>query len=257
MKPCLLLVDDNSEMLEVLTYQLSEEYEIVTANNGQEALKILVEHGIQLVVCDVMMPLIDGYEFCKIVKSGFEYSHVPIILLTAKNSIKSKIKGLEFGADAYIEKPFDPVYLSVQIANLIASRKRLKDYFARSPVASIKTIAHTHTDETFLDKLNEVILKNLDDKNLGIGKLAQLTNTSRSNLFRKIKSISSLTPNELINLSRLKKAAELLSGTDLKIFEIAFKVGFSSHASFSRTFYRQFGMAPTEYQKKNKDAPGP
>src|SRR6516164_7614926 len=125
MKPCLLLVDDNSEMLEVLTYQLSEEYEIVTANNGQEALKILVEHGIQLVVCDVMMPLIDGYEFCKIVKSGFEYSHVPIILLTAKNSIKSKIKGLEFGADAYIEKPFDPIYLSVQVANLIASRKRL------------------------------------------------------------------------------------------------------------------------------------
>jgi two-component system, cell cycle response regulator len=250
MKPTVLLVDDNAEILEVLTYGLSETYEILTATNGQEALAILKEGEVQLVVCDVMMPVMDGFEFCKIVKTGFEYSHVPVILLTAKNTLQSKITGLELGADAYIEKPFDVKHLLVQIANLINSRNKLRAYFAQSPVAQIKSIAHTRFDENFLDKLNEAILNNLDDPDLDIDKLAKLMNTSRTSLFRKIKSLSDLTPNELINITRLKKAAQLLAETDLKVFEIAYMVGFSSHSSFGRSFYKQFGMAPTEYQKQ-------
>lgn len=253
MKPTILLVDDNIEILEVLTYSLCETYEIVTANNGQEALDILKEGDIQLVVCDVMMPVMDGFEFCKIVKSNFEYSHVPVILLTAKNTLQSKISGLELGADAYIEKPFDVTYLLVQIANLINSRNKLRAYFVQSPIAQIKTIAHTRFDENFLDKLNEAILSNLDDQDLDVDKLAKLTGLSRTGLFRKIRSISNLTPSELINITRLKKAATLLAETDLKIFEVAYTVGFSSHASFGRSFYKQFKMSPTEYQKQKQE----
>lgn len=250
MTPTVLLVDDNADMLEVLTYGLTDNYEIVTAGNGQEALNMLKEQDIKLVVCDVMMPVMDGFEFCKIAKSGFEYSHVPVILLTAQNTLQSKITGLELGADAYIEKPFDVKHLQAQIANLINNRNKLRDYFAQSPVAQIKSIAHTRLDEDFLDRLNQAILNHLDDPELDIDKLAHLTNMSRTSLFRKINSISDLKPNELINVTRLKKAAELLIETDLKIFEIAYMVGFSSHASFGRSFYKQFGMSPTEYQKK-------
>jgi two-component system, cell cycle response regulator len=253
MKPTILLVDDNIEILEVLADELNEKYEIITAINGQEALNKLKEGDIQLVVCDVMMPVMDGFEFCKIVKSDFEYSHVPVILLTAKNTLQSRIAGLELGADAYIEKPFDVEHLLVQIANLIMNRNKLREYFAQSPVAQIKTIAHTRSDEKFLDKLNEAILANLDDQNLDIDKLAKLMNTSRTSLFRKIKSIAGLTPNDLINITRLKKAAQLLAEAHYKIFEVAYMVGFSSHTSFGRSFYKQFGMSPTEYQKQNQE----
>jgi two-component system, cell cycle response regulator len=253
MKPTVLLVDDNTEILEVLADELSENYQIITATNGQEALDKLKEGDIHLVVCDVMMPVIDGFEFCKIVKSGFEYSHVPVILLTAKNTLQSRITGLELGADAYIEKPFDVEHLLAQISNLISNRNKLREYFAQSPVAQIKSIAHTRSDESFLVKLNEAILNNLDDQQLDVDKLAKLMNTSRTSLFRKIKSISDLTPNELVNVTRLKKAAQLLAETDLKIFEIAYMVGFSSQTSFGRSFYKQFGMSPTEYQKQNQE----
>jgi len=252
MKQTILLVDDNPEMLETLGDELIETYEIVTAINGHEALNILKASEVQVVVCDVMMPVMDGFEFCRIVKSNLEYSHVPVILLTAKNTLQSRITGLELGADAYIEKPFDVEHLLVQIANLISNRNKLRKYFVQSPVAHIKSIAHTVSDEEFLDKLSETILNNLDDEHLDIVKLSKLMHTSRTGLFRKINSISDLTPNELINITRLKKAAQLLTETNYKIFEIAYMVGFNSQTSFGRSFCKQFGMAPTEYQKQNQ-----
>ncbi|MGZ4011244.1 MAG: response regulator transcription factor, partial [Flavisolibacter sp.] len=164
MKPLILLVDDNQEMLEVLEDELNEKYQLFTAPNGQQALDILLKETIDLVVSDVMMPVMDGFELCKAIKSNFEYSHVPVILLTAKNTLKSKITGLELGADAYIEKPFDAEHLQVQIANLLANRFKLKEYFAKSPLVHLKTVAHTRSDETFLEKLNEAIQNNLDDQ---------------------------------------------------------------------------------------------
>jgi DNA-binding response OmpR family regulator len=252
MKQTILLVDDNPEILEVLSDELCEIYEIVTATNGQEALDILQMTEIQMVICDVMMPVMDGFEFCKIVKSDLEYSHFPVILLTAKNTIQSRIEGLDAGADAYIEKPFNVEHLIAQIANLISNRNKLRTYFAQSPLANIKSIAHTKSDENFLEKLNEVILNNIDDQFLDIDKLSKLMNTSRTGLFRKIRAISDLTPNELINITRLKKAAQLLTETDHKIFEIAYMLGFNSQTSFGRSFFKQFGMAPTEYQKQKR-----
>jgi DNA-binding response OmpR family regulator len=249
MKPTILLVDDNEDILEFLVDELSEKYHLITAANGQEALNIIREEVVSLVICDVMMPVMDGFEFCRIIKSNVEYSHVPVILLTAKNTLQSKIEGLELGADAYIEKPFAMEYLQVQIANLLANRTKIKDYFAHSPLAHIKSMAHTKSDECFLEKLNELICNNLEEPDLDVDKLAKLMNMSRPTLFRKIKSIADLTPNELVNITRLKKAAELLAEGDYKIFEVSVMVGYSSQTNFGRNFLKQFGMTPTEYQK--------
>jgi len=253
MKRTVLLIDDNLEFLEVLKDELTEAYEVITTQNGQEAIDCLTHNSdIDIIVCDVMMPVMDGFEFCKIVKSNLEFNYVPVILLTAQNTLKSRITGLDLGADAYIEKPFDVEHLLVQIANLIANRDKLRMHFSLSAISNSKGLNHSSNDQSFLDKLNQAIFDNLDDQFLDVDKLANLMNTSRTGLFRKIKSLSDLTPNEIINIARLKRAAELLAETDLKIFEITYMVGYNSQTSFGRSFCKQFGMTPTEYQKLKK-----
>jgi two-component system cell cycle response regulator len=248
MKPTILLVDDNEELLEFIADDLSEKYDVRKATDGLQALHILKEEAIQLIISDVMMEGMDGFELCKAIKSGFDYSHIPVILLTAKNTLQSKIEGLELGADAYIEKPFSPEYLHVQIANLLSNRNKIKEYFAKSPLVHIKSIAHSRADELFLEKLNEAIYNNLEDEELDVEKLAKIMNVSRPTLYRKIKSISDLSANELINLTRLKKAAELLAEGNYKIYEVATIVGYSSQTNFGRNFLKQFGMTPSAYQ---------
>ena len=247
MKPLLLLVDDNEEILEFLEHELNEKYSILKSFNGQEALEILKENAVQLVISDVMMPVMDGFELCRIIKTNFDYSHIPVILLTAKNTLQSKIEGLELGADAYIEKPFSPEYLQVQIANLLTNRNKIKEYFASSPLVHIKSMAYSKADEQFLEKINESIFKNLEDTELDVEKLAKLMNMSKPTLYRKIKSLSDLSPNELINITRLKKAAELLVEGNYKIYEVADMVGYASQTNFGRNFLKQFGMTPTDY----------
>jgi len=248
-KPYILLVDDNEEILDFISEELSEKYTILKAFNGKEALDILQEEAVQLVVSDIMMEVMDGFELCRRIKTNFEYSHIPVILLTAKNTLQSKIEGLEIGADAYIEKPFSPEHLQVQIANLISNRNKIKDYFANSPLVHIKSMAYSRADEVFLEHLHEVIQKNLENTELDVEHLAKMMNVSRPTLYRKIKAISDLTPNELIHVSRLKRAAELLATTDFKVYEVADMVGYHSQNNFGRSFLKQFGMPPTEYQK--------
>jgi two-component system cell cycle response regulator len=248
MKPTILVVEDNEEMLEFVADDLSEKYHVVKAANGEEALAVLKLEAVQLVISDVMMPVMDGFKLCEIIKTSVELSHIPVILLTAKNTLQSKIEGLELGADAYIEKPFSPEYLHVQTANLLANRDKIRDYFVKSPLVHIKSIAHSKSDELFLEKLNETILVNIEDEQLDVDKLAKFMNMSRPTLYRKIKSISNLSPNELINITRLKRAAELLAAGDMKIYEIAGTVGFSSQTNFGRSFTKQFGMSPSFYQ---------
>ena len=189
----------------------------------------------------------DGFELCKKIKSDFEHSHIPVILLTARNTIQSKIEGLELGADAYIEKPFSKEHLLAQIASLLANRNMIRDFFASSPLVHIKSMAHSKADERFLETLNETICRNMEDTDLDVEKLAKIMNMSRITLYRKIKAISDLTPVELINITRLKKAAELLADGDNKIYEISYMAGFSSQSNFSRNFLKQFKMTPTEY----------
>lgn len=254
MLPCILLVDDDEEIIEFLERMLQSKYTIFKAGNGREALKVLDTEAIQLVVSDVMMPEMDGFQLCKTIKSSFEHSHIPVILLTAKNTIQSKVEGLELGADAYIEKPFSKEHLQAQMASLMANRNMIRDYFASSPLVHIKSMAHSKGDERFLELLNETICKNIEDIDLDVEKLASILNMSRITLYRKIKAISNLTPIELINITRLKKAAALLAEGEHKIYEVADMVGFSSQSNFARNFHKQFNMTPTDYMHiKNRD----
>jgi two-component system cell cycle response regulator len=252
-KPIVLLVDDNEEILDFLGDDLSADYTVFTATNGQEALDVLKKEVVQIVISDIMMPVMDGFELCRQIKSDIHHSHIPVIMLTAKHTFQSKIEGLEIGADAYIEKPFSPRHLQVQIANLLKNRSKIKAYFASSPLVHVNTMAYSKADELFLGKLNDEIYKNLANINLDVEQLADLMNMSRPTLYRKIKSISDLTPNELINIARLKKASELLVEGAYKMFEISEIVGYTSQTNFGRNFFKQFGMSPTEYVHLNRD----
>ncbi len=252
MLPLILLVDDNEEILEFLERILNTKYTILTATGGADAIKILTVEAVQLIISDVMMPVMDGFELCKMIKSNVEYSHIPVILLTARNTIQSKIEGLEIGADAYIEKPFSKEHLQAQIASLLNNREMIREYFASSPLVHIKSMAHSKADERFLETLNDTIFANMEDTSLDVEKLAKIMNMSRITLYRKIKAISVLTPIEVINITRLKKAAELLAAGDHKIYEIAYMVGFSSQSNFARNFLKQFNITPTDYMHSKK-----
>ena len=247
MMPELLLVDDEEDILDFLGRILNNKYSISCATNGAEALELMSQKDIELIITDVMMPVMDGFEFCKIVKSSFEHGHIPVILLTAKNTIQSKVEGLELGADAYIEKPFAKEFLLAQIASLLSNRSMMKQYFTTSPLVHLQTIGHTKADKRFLEYLGEVINLNIEDTELDVEKLAKLMNMSRITLYRKIKAVSDLSPNELINLIRLKKAATLLAEGDYKIYEVAGIAGFSSQSNFTRSFIKEFKMTPTEF----------
>lgn len=248
----ILLVDDNEEILEFIADDLSEKFQIIKAKNGLEALAILETEIVHLIISDVMMPKMNGFEFCIKVKSSIEFSHIPLILLTAKDTMESKIQGLEMGADVYVEKPFSPEFLQVQVCSLIANRSKIKAYFSSSPLLHLNTIAYSKTDEQFLEKMQFIIDKNINNPDLDVDYLASHLNMSRPTLYRKIKSISNLSPNELINISRLKMSAALLKQGNLKIYEISELVGYSSQTHFGRIFSKQFGMSPTEYANQSQ-----
>ena len=251
-KSTILVVDDHVEILEFIVDDLSEHYDVLQAENGKQALDILNAQQVQLIVSDIMMPEMDGYELCQRIKSDVAYSHIPIILLTAKNTLKSKIAGLEHGADAYIEKPFSPEHLQAQISSLLTNRNKIRAYFARSPLAHIQSMAHSKADELFLEELNTLIQTHMADAGFDVEHLAEKMHISRPTLYRKIKAISDLTPNDLINIARLKKAAELLVEGQHKIYEVSYRVGYSSQTHFGRNFQKQFGMSPSEYIAKHK-----
>lgn len=254
MLPAILLIDDHEEILDFLKDELKEKYQVYTAANGQAALQILILEPIQLIISDVMMPEMDGFELCRFIKTNIDYSHIPVVLLTAKNTLQSKIEGLELGADAYIEKPFSPAHLQAQVASLLNNRNRVREHFAQSPQAEISSMAHTHSDEAFLEQLSKIIHQQMDDQDLDVEKLATLMNMSRPTLYRKIKGISHMTPHELINLTRLKKAADLLTQGRYRVAEISDMVGYQSQNNFGRNFLKQFGMTPTEYMHSRQNS---
>ena len=243
----ILIVEDNKEIVRFLQKELHTMYNVYTASDGGQALQVLSDHNIHLVISDIMMPVMDGIELCRNIKADVQYSHIPVVLLTAKNTLTSKIQGLETGADAYIEKPFVMEYLLAQISSLLNNRNHLKEYYAHSPLAHIKGIALTKTDTSFLEDLQHIINANITEKDLDVDTLSKMMNMSRGTLYRKIKGVSNLSPNELINLSRLKKAAGLLAEGRYKINEVANMVGYNVNSNFSRDFQKQFGMSPSQY----------
>ena len=246
-RPTVLVVEDNPDMRAFVVRQLSKEYGVLSAVNGAEALKMLDGNYVNLVVSDVVMPVMDGFELCKTIKSDLNYSHIPVILLTAKTNIQSKIEGMELGADAYIEKPFSVEYLQACASNLIQNREKLRRTFAQSPFVAANTMALTKADEDFIKRLNEVILANLNNPEFSMDDIADSLNMSRSNFYRKIKGVLDLSPNEYLRLERLKKAAQLLKEGEGRVTEICYMVGFNSPSYFAKCFQKQFGVLPKDF----------
>jgi len=246
----LLLVEDNAELLKLTADYMQDFYQVYLASDGQEALNVLSEQNINIVVSDVMMPVMDGYQLCEAIKSDALYCHIPIVLLTAKTNVESKIMGLEFGSDAYLEKPFSLEHLRTQVNNLLNSRQRLRELFATSPKLSSVEIAISNKDKVYVERLNEEIEKHLLDVNFSIDTLSEFMNMSRSNFYRKIKSISGMSPNDYLKTIRLKKAAELLLSQEFRINEVYEQAGFSSSSYFAKCFKEQFGMLPRDFVVK-------
>ncbi|MBA4283750.1 MAG: hybrid sensor histidine kinase/response regulator [Candidatus Puniceispirillum sp.] len=246
-KTQILIVEDNLELLNFMSKELGKEYKIFKATNGEEALKVIHNQTIHIVISDITMPIMDGIELCGRIKSNIESSHIPVILLTALSAVQSRIQGLESGADAYISKPFSMDFILAQIDNLLSNRRHVMEYYASSPLSHLKSVAHNKIDEDFIKKLDEIIDQNMADTNLSVESLADILHMSRSTLYRKIKDISNLSPNELINNARLKKAAELLLSGKYKVYEISEIVGYNSQSSFSRNFQKSFAMSPSEF----------
>lgn len=245
--PTILTVEDNEEFQQLLYKQLTKKYHVLQGRNGMEALDIVEKENVDVIICDIMMPVMDGLEFCRTLKENLKYSHIPIILLTAKTNIESKIEGINYGADEYIEKPYSIDYLTARIDNLLENRRKIKEAFRNSPELAYQSITHSKADEEFLQKLINIIHANLDEPNLNIDKLAEEMAVSRSTLYRKLNNVSELSPNDFILLIRLKKAAELIRQKKYQINEIAYMVGFTSPNYFSKCFSKQFGVLPKDF----------
>ena len=246
----LLLVEDNTELIKLTADYLKDFYQVFMAENGEVAVNILSDENIDIVVSDVMMPVMDGYQLCEVIKTSNQFCHIPVVLLTAKTNVESKIMGLELGSDAYLEKPFSLEHLRTQINNLLTTRQQLRDLFATSPLMSSVEIAVSQKDKAYIERLNSEIEKHLLDVNFSIDTLSDFMNMSRSNFYRKIKSISGMSPNDYLKTIRLKKAAELLLSQEYRINEVYEQAGFSSSSYFAKCFKEQFGVLPRDFVNK-------
>lgn len=246
----LLLVEDNESMLTFILERLQENFTVETAMNGVEALEILRSSHIDLIISDIMMPVMDGYQLCKEVKSDMELSHIPIIFLTAKNDIDSKINGLKYGAEAYVEKPFSFNYLKEQVLSLLDNRRREREAFAKRPFFSVNNMQMNKADEEFMNKVIKVIEDNITDDNFGVERMTDILCMSRSSLLRKIKTLFNLSPLDFIRLIKLKKAAEFIQEGKYRIGDICYMVGINSPSYFSKLFLKQFGMTPKDFEKQ-------
>lgn len=241
------MVEDNDEVREFVRRQFAQHYQVFTACNGEEALAVLESKFVNLVVSDVVMPVMDGFELCRTIKSNIGYSHIPVVLLTAKTNVQSKIEGMELGADSYIEKPFSSSYLLAVVANLINSREKLRREFANSPYAEVSTMALSKADEEFIKKLDEIIQANLANQEFNIYDMADSFNMSRSSFYRKVQGVLDLTPKEYLRVERLKRAAQLLKSKEYRINEICYMVGFNTSSYFTKCFLKQFGVLPKDF----------
>lgn len=244
----ILLVDDDVELLQFEEKLLSSHYHIKTAENGVKALEILREENVNLIVSDIMMPGMDGLELTNRIKLDIEFSHIPVILLTAKVNVESKVQGFETGADAYIDKPFSLEVLMAQIANLLKNREKLRETFLKNPFIGAHSIVRTKSDEEFIKELYAIVQENLNNSGFIVEDMAEQFNMSRASFYRKIKGILDLTPNEYIRVERLKKAAQLLKEKEYKVNEICYMVGFNSPSYFTKCFQQQFGILPKDFE---------
>ena len=247
----MLIVDDSEDMVSFLGNHFKEKYEVLTAGDGIEALDILRNHEVSIIISDWMMPRMDGAELCRRVRLDPMTSHIPFVMLTAKTDNDSKVEGMDVGADTYIEKPFSIQYLEACIRNMLEMRRRLIEKFSTQPLEPVTEIASNPTDNEFLLEMKKVIEENFSNSELNVNYLAEKLNISRSGLFAKIKTLADVTPNEMIQIVRLKRAAELLLEKKYTISEIGYMVGFSNPSYFSKCFQKQFGVRPMDYIKQS------
>lgn len=248
-KPVVLIVEDQDDMRHFIKKELSEIYSVVEAEDGRKAIHLLADTAVDLIISDVMMPNMDGFELCNTIKNDVNYSHIPFILLTAQHNQQSHLTGLNQGADAYMEKPFSIEILLAQVRNLLKNRELLNKAYKEKPLTEITTLATSPADDLFLRTLTSCIEKNIANENLSVEMLASELSMSTSGLYRKVKGISGVPPVEFIKIARLKKAISLMQKGETRINEIAFEAGFSSASYFSTSFLKQYGKSPSEFIK--------
>ena len=248
-----LLVEDNEELLQLLTELFSPFYEVICATNGEEGLKQVYEHKIDLIISDIMMPKMSGTEMCLQIKNNIDYCHIPLILLTALNSTEQNIEGLNRGADDYITKPFHAQLLLARANNLIRSRLLMQHQFDKKPISEIDLTCINPLDKDILKRTAESIEQHIDDTEYDIPVLCKEVGIGRSLLYTKFKALTGMTPNNFILNYRLKHAATLLQQyPDIPIAEVSDRCGFSSPVYFSRCFKNQYGCTPQNYRKEKK-----
>ncbi|MDO5571704.1 MAG: two-component regulator propeller domain-containing protein [Bacteroidales bacterium] len=248
----IMIVEDQQEMLSFISKELKQWYSVVEVSNGAQALEYLSKQSVHLIISDIMMPVMNGMELCLKVKNDVNLQHIPFIMLTAQHNEKSFLEGLDKGADAYLMKPFSMDILHAQIENLIKSREQLnRAYLERPFTQSIHS--SNKLDTQFIDKLNSILEDRLSDSDYSIEELASDIGLSSSSLYRKIKTVSGLSPVEFIKQARLKKAVLLMEEGENRINEIAMQTGFSSSSYFSTCFQKHYGITPSECIKNKKD----
>lgn len=248
----ILVVEDNVELRQFIVGLLSDTYKVNESQDGLEALECMKHAPVDLILSDVIMPGLSGYELCARVKQNPEFCHIPVVLLTAKTSIPEQIKGLETGADAYICKPFNIDYLLLTIRNLLHRKDLLRQYFSmpESEIARPIQESLSKHDQAFLDKLTKLVTNELSNADLNVDQIAVTLGYSRTILYRKIKGLTNLSPNDFVRNYRFKRAAELIAEGSLSLVEVAEQTGFASYSYFSKAFKRHFGVTPKEYQAK-------
>ena len=246
-----LIVEDNDELRDFVINNLGHPYHVFGAEHGIEALQQLENHSIDVIVSDIMMPEMDGLELCRVIKQNEAYAHIPIILLSAKTDMETKVAGLDIGAAAYLEKPFSMEQLRAQVNSIIENRNRLRERFIKSPLDFYKKPSADDAEERlnaeFVNKLNTLILDNLMNKDFSIDNLARMFYMSRSNFHKRVKGVTGETPNDYIRIVRLNKSAELLATGKYQIVEVCYMVGFNTPSYFSKCFQEHFHKLPKEY----------
>ncbi len=247
-----LVVDDNPDLTDFLKKALKESFEqVVVASDGVEALQLIRTHQPDIIISDVMMPRMNGYELCKQVKEDIAISHIPVILLTARSDEQSQKMGYKNGADAYLTKPFEVETLVELIQNRLKNREQIRRrYMHTGPVPVPDEVTFSQADETFLLKLNTIIQENLDNCDLNIALICKEIGMSRASLYNKLKALTDMSTNEYVNKFRMEKAIQLIHTTDLVFTEISERVGFATSSYFSTAFKLYTGETPTQYKKR-------
>ena len=251
-KKKILITEDNDDLRILIAESLSDEFQVLQAADGVEALKLMEDVDFDLVISDIMMPRKDGVSLCNDIKKDMNTSHIPVILLTAKTSLESKIEGVDSGADLYFEKPVDFTYLQLSIRNIFRNQQQLKDHYAKNYYADSSELSTNEQDSKFLKHLIDFIETNMDQSEMDVNRIAEELLISRSKLYTKVKSLTGKSVVEFVLNCRLRKAARLIIEENLTMREVMMQIGIESQAYFTNSFKKVFGDTPTAFAAKHK-----